>query len=139
MAKLSAHGTEIGTVYGLKSAKRYMSDGVVLKNIGFGWKLHARVKAGIDPQDAFVRHQSAQERHHAERPAYVAYRKALHGLAGLGKRWKLNAAVSMMPEDPDGVWSEACDGYADNISADVSDIVDLCRLYRAARAEGDSK
>ena len=35
MAKISAHGREIGTVYFTTSAKRYMSDGKVLKNIGF--------------------------------------------------------------------------------------------------------
>ena len=59
----------------------------------------------------------------------------LHDLAGLGKAWKLNSAVELMPDDPDGVWSEACDGYGDNVHADVSEIVELCGLYRAALRE----
>jgi hypothetical protein len=35
------------------------------------------------------------------------------------------------------VWSEACDGYGDNVSADVEDCVELCRLYRAALEESE--
>ena len=29
----------------------------------------------------------------------------LHAMAGQCKRWKLHQAVSMMPDDADGVWS----------------------------------
>jgi hypothetical protein len=32
----------------------------------------------------------------------------------------------MMPDDCDGVWSECCDGYGDNIRADVDDVAKLC-------------
>ena len=135
MAKLKAHGSEIGTIYGLTSAKRYMSDGKVLKNIGFGWKLHATVKAGVDVTAAFGNAKARQADHLANRPAYAAYRKELHDMAGLSKRWKLHSAVSIMPEDCDGVWSEACDGYGDNISADVDEVAALCRLYLAAVEE----
>jgi hypothetical protein len=39
MAKISAHGSVIGTVEYLTKAKRYMSDGVILKNSGFGWEI----------------------------------------------------------------------------------------------------
>jgi len=40
-----------------------------------------------------------------------------------------------MPDDCDGVWSEACDGFGDNISADVDEVGNLCRLYKNALAE----
>ena len=40
-----------------------------------------------------------------------------------------------MPDDPDGVWSEACDGYGDNISADVDEVAALCELYKLAENE----
>ena len=43
-------------------------------------------------------------------------------------------AVTMMPDDADGVWSEACDGYGDNVHADVDDVAKLCALYRTALA-----
>jgi hypothetical protein len=56
----------------------------------------------------------------------------LHELCGLNKRWKLHAAVQMMPDDPDGVWSEACDGYGDNVHADIDDVAKLCMVYRLA-------
>jgi hypothetical protein len=130
MAKVSAHGTILATVEYISTAKRYMSDGVILKNQGFGWKLHGKVKPGIDPQDAAnraVNHLAEQLR---DKPAAAAYRKALHDLAGLNKRWKLHAAVQLMPDDCDGVWSECCDGYGDNVHADIDDVAELCRLYQ---------
>lgn len=53
----------------------------------------------------------------------------------MGKSARLHMMVSMMPEDCDGVWSEACDGYGDNVHADLDEIADLCSLYRVAMAE----
>jgi len=136
MAKISAHGTELGTVYFTTSAKRYMSDGVVLKNSGFGWKLAGKLKT-MTPQEAFQRQLDKQKAFNAERPAASAYRRMLHDMAGLGKRWKLHAAVELMPDDADGVWSEACDGYGDNVHADVDEVGELCRAYRVALMESD--
>lgn len=135
MARVSAHGQEIGTVYLTASAKRYMSDGAILVNGGFGWKLERRVKAGVDPRDAFNRQVEHQKAMLAQLPANAAYRKELHELAGIGKRWKLHMAVGLMPDDPDGVWSEACDGYGSNVHADIDEVSQLCRLYVAAQAE----
>ena len=137
MAKCSAHGSEIGTIYKSTSAKRYMSDGVILKNAGFGWKLYGKVKPGIDPAEAYARAKAKSEDFIASRPCYAAYLKELHDMAGLSKRWKLEAAISMMPDDPDGVWSEACDGYCDNIHADIDEVANLCRLYLSAVAEAE--
>jgi hypothetical protein len=133
MAKLSAHGHEIGTIYLTTSAKRYMSDGKVLKNIGFGWKLYATCKN--DPAEAFKKAEATGKEFLAARPMLAAYRKELHAMAGLCKRWKLHAAVQLMPEDCDGVWSECCDGYGDNVHADVDEVGNLCRLYLSAVAE----
>ena len=136
MAKLSAHGrTEIGTVKRLTSSKRYMSDGTILKNAGFGWKILSKVKPSSTPQEAFAKSAANQARALAENPAYAEYYNALHGMAGLSKRWKLHAAIELMPEDCDGVWSEVCDGYGDNVRADVDEVGELCRLYLAALAE----
>jgi len=138
MAKLSAHGAEIGRIYFTTYAKAYMADGKILKNHGFGWKLHGKLKAGIAPADAYKRALEHHEQFMRERPALAAYRKALHAIAGLSKRWKIATAVEMMPDDPDGVWSEACDSYGDNVSADLDEVVELCTLYRAAIAECDA-
>lgn len=53
MAKLSVHGKEIGTVYLTTKAKRYMSDGKILVNQGFGWKLGPKLKPGVTVEDAY--------------------------------------------------------------------------------------
>lgn len=140
MAKLSAFGrTEIGTVYKLTSARRYMTDGTVLRNGGFGWKVAGKVKPGFTPKEAYERAAASQTRALAENPAYSAYYKALHDMAGMSKRWQLHAAIELMPEDCDGVWSECCDGYGDNVSADIDEISELCRLYLAALEENKAR
>ena len=135
MAKLSCHGTIVGTVYFTTKAKRYMSDGVVLQNIGFGWKLLGKVKDGATPEQAFKVQMDKQAAFFSKFPGIAAYRKELHSLAGMSTRWKLHAAVELMPDDPDGVWSEACDGYGDNAHADVQEICKLCALYKLAIAQ----
>ena len=138
MAKLSAHGAELGTIYSLTSARRYMSDGVILENKGFGWKLGPKLKAGIDIRDAYGRAVERARVYELERPAYAALKKALFAACGLCKRWKLYAAISLMPDDADGVWSEVSDGYGDNLDLDVDEIAGLCAAYRLAKAEGDA-
>ena len=135
MAKCSAHGTEIGTIYTGTKAYRFMSDGHILKNAGHGWKLHRKLKPGIVPQDIFAQRIARQQEIMNQKPALKAYRKVLHDMTGLSKRWKLELAISHMPNDPDGVWSECCDGYGDNVHADISEISELCRLYQAAISE----
>jgi hypothetical protein len=135
MAKLSAHGPEIGRIVYTTYTKAYFYDGKILKNSGFGWKLHGKVKAGFDPVTVFTDKKAHQESFLASHPALAAYRKELHSLAGMGKAWKLHATIQMMPDDPDGVWSETCDGYGDNVHADIDEVSKLCDLYHAAMRE----
>lgn len=139
MAKLKAHGKEIGTIYTLKTARRYMSDGHVLKNHGFGWKLHATVKAGLILSEVFARAKAKQDAAIAENPAYAKFRAAMLDACGLGQRWKLLSAIELMPDDCDGVWSECCDGYGENIHMDVDEVGELCRLYQDMMRENTEK
>ena len=132
MAKLSAHGIEVGRVVYTTSTKAYMSDGKVLKNWGDGWKRFSTVKAGFTPESALASSREALARWEAANPAGLAYKKELHAMAPQGKRLKLHTAVQLMPDDADGVWSEACDGFCDNISADVDEVSALCALYLRA-------
>ena len=131
MAKLSAHGAIIGTVDYLTKSNRYMSDGHVLQNAGFGWKLYKKLKPGVDPATAYQNARKRLADKLEQNPAAAEYRAALHAVAGLNKRWRLNQTISMMPDDPDGVWSTACDGW-DGVSADIDEVVRLCRAYNAA-------
>ena len=135
MAKLSAHGIEVGRVVYTTSTKAYMSDGKVLKTWGDGWKRFSTVKADWTPKSALESARAALARWEAANPAGLAYKRELHAMAGQGKRLKLHTAIQLMPDDADGVWSEACDGFCDNISADIDEVSALCRLYLAACEE----
>jgi hypothetical protein len=135
MAVCAKHGQEIGTIHYLTKAKRYMSDGTILKNHGEGWKLHGKVRAGIDPATAYQNAKARADESLLKHPATAEYRRQLHALCGMSKRWQLNATVAMMPEDPDGVWSEVCDDWRNLVDADLDDIVKLCQAYQAAVKE----
>lgn len=135
MAKLSAHGAEVGRIEFTNYRKAYMSDGNVLKDSGFGWKLHAKIKAGLTPEQAFERAKASHAQFLLDRPRHAAFREHFHSLAPLSRRWKLKLALEMMPEDPDGIWSECCDSCSDNIEADLEDICKLCDLYADAMRE----
>ena len=116
-----------------------MSDGVILKNYGEGWKIYGKCQPGTEPKEVYGKAVERQNKMLAERPAFAAYRKALHDMAGVCKRWQLQAAISLMPDDPDGVWSEACDGWRNIVSADLDEVVELCQLFRAAISEQGGK
>lgn len=133
MAKLSAHGRELGRINYTTYSKAYFEDGTVLKNSGFGWKVFAKCK--VPPQEAYDKALAVHKDFAASRPCLMAYRKELHALAGMGKAWKLNAAIELLGTDVDGVWSEACDGYGDNVHADLEEIEHLVNLYFAAQRE----
>jgi hypothetical protein len=135
MARLGAHGREVGTLYFTTSARRYMSDGVILRNTGLGWKIAGRCRPSSDPAAAFRAAQQAQREKLAGQPALMAYRAWLHQIAGLSKRSRLHTAVGLMPDDPDGVWSSACGGGPIDCSANLGEVVELCRLYRALLKE----
>ena len=137
MAILKNHGEIVGKLTYTTHARLYMSDGSVLRNDGMGWKLSAHVKPGIDVRDVYRRAENHQIAQLADRPALVDYRKALHRLTGLSKAWKLHACIKMMPSDPDGVWSECCDNYGDNVHANVGEIVELCRMYECMCRESN--
>jgi hypothetical protein len=135
MAKLSVHGQEIGRITALTSVKAYFSDGKILKNIGFGWKLHATVKQGIDPNYAYEKAVTRQNDFFEGKPALKEYKKALHSLAGVNKRWKLHQTITLMYDDADGVWAECCNGYSENVHAGIDEISELCNLYAEALNE----
>jgi len=131
MAKLSAHGTEIGRLVFTSYSKAYMSDGKILKNYGDGWKLSAKLKPGVNPEDYFKKCQNRQIEWAIANPEAVAYKKALHNLTSQSNRSKLAISVQLMPDDADGIWSDCCDGWSGNIHADLDEIAELCQLYLA--------
>jgi hypothetical protein len=134
MARLSKHGREIGRIHMLTRTGAYMSDGSILINDGNGWRVGFTIK-GANVIDAYQRMLEAQQQADRDYPAAAAYRRELHRLAGMSVRWKLHEAVRLVPGDPDGVWTEACNGWGVRATASVDEVVELCRLFRAKRAE----
>src|SRR3990172_3755340 len=122
MAKLSAHGKEIGRIISITQTKAYMSDGYVLINYGAGWKIKGKLKAGLTPEVAFNNAKERNQESESKRPAYVAYMRELHSLAGQNTRGRLHETIKLLPDDCDGVWSECCDRYGDNVHADLDKI-----------------
>lgn len=135
MAKKSAHGKQIGQIDFLTYSKAYMEDGTILKNSGFGWKVFASAKPGVNITDVYNKSLQHQQEMLSKNPAYAAYRRELHKLTGLSKRYRLHYSVRANPQDPDGVWSDVCPGYHDDVSASPEEIDYLCNLYLALEAE----
>jgi len=138
MANLSKHGKSIGRIEYLTYNKEYFENGDILVNRGFGWKEYGKVKSGIDPQDVFNKKLEFRNKKHLENPLYAKFFHELHEMAGIKDRWKLVEAIKIMPDDPDGVWSEVCDGYGDNLSANISEVVSLCLMYKHLENAGVS-
>jgi hypothetical protein len=131
MATLKKHGGELGRIIKLTFAMAHMADGTILWNKPGNWAVWGTVKKDRDPVEVYARAAASAAERDRQFPASAAYRRELHRLAGLGKAWKLHTAIQYMPGDPDGVWSEACDGYGDNVHADLDEVSHLMRLYHA--------
>lgn len=135
MAKLSAHGQEIGRIRYTTHTLAFFPDGKILRNYGQGWKLYRKCKPDKNPVDVYNRCVEKQQQAFAERPAFAAYRKILDSLTGMKTAWKVHEAVKVMPQDPDGVWSETCDGYGENCSASLDEVIELCKAWEAVEEE----
>ena len=127
MAKLSAHGTELARRETPTGRIAVMSDGQILRNQGAGWKLWKRLKPGVDPKAYADKFKAFTAAIPFEVQAYI---DALQNAADLEHRWRLHTAITLMPQDPDGVWSE-CDDYG--YTLDLDDIVKACRAYEVAQ------
>lgn len=135
MAKLSAHGRELGRIEYLTKTKAYFANGDVLVNYNGDWTVYGETKAGFDPVEIFNKRARLHKEFLATHPAFAAYRKALID-AGHSRRSLLHVAIVTMPDDPDGVWAECNDMLGMNLTID--EVVELCHLYKAAIAENGS-
>ena len=133
MATLSKHGEEIGRLELLTSKVAYYSDGKILRNQGNGWKLFRKVKPGVNVNEAFHHRLSSQSEFAAQRPAFIEFKRQLHAIASFQDRYMVKAALEMLANDPDGLWSELNDML--RISCGVDEVVNLCRAYEASIQE----
>ena len=127
MAKLSAHGRELDRMEYASFRVAIMSDGNIMRNSGSGWKLWKRLKPGANAAEYAKRQR---EKYNARPALFHEYIAALTDAVSLENRGRLHMTVSLMPTDPDGVWSEL-DSYSGPL-VDLDDCVKLCRLYQVA-------
>lgn len=135
MATLSSKGkNEIGRIEGLTKTLAYFDNREILVNYGFGWKLYGKIKPDCNPAESYRKQINKIAESDKKRPFYAAYKKALIR-AGHSKRSLLHTAIELMPDDPDGVWSETCDSYGNNLHVSIEDICELCKLYKLSLEE----
>jgi hypothetical protein len=109
-----------------------MSDGKILRNQGDGWKLFRSVKPGIDPVQHFAAKVEARKARELECPAWAAYIKGLCNTVSLSKRWMLHAAIQMLGNDIDGIWSEM-DMHGESL--DLEELQALAENFELGQAE----
>lgn len=134
MAKLSAHGHELGRIELTTSILAYMSDGHILRHDGTNWHLYKRVKAGFDPAQVFEKAKKRADEILAQRPALAEYHRQLKEVAGRQNIVRLHTLVELLSDDIDGLWSEIHDVLDRNTSVSVEEVRDLVRAYHAAIA-----
>jgi hypothetical protein len=124
MAKLSAHGVEVGRIEFLASRLAVMNDGVVLRDFGNGWKRDGKIKPHLTPEQALQILRGS-----TRGPAYTEYRNLLFAEAGksLERRIRINTIISVSYHDPDGAWSDLED--IAHCPMALEDVQALCRAY----------
>lgn len=131
MAKLSAHGRELGRIERLRYRVAYMSDGKILRNTGAGWKLWKKCNPGVDPADHWAEAKARHEARLQARPCLAYYMELLHDFP-LDRRGIIDEAVGLLANDLDGLWSELNDA---GVELDLGDAGALCEAYSAAMQE----
>lgn len=135
MAKLSAHGAELGRLERIQDKIAYMSDGKVLRNFsGHGWKLWKKVKAEYTPQQAWEMARANYENKLRENPFYADFRNAMHELVSFEDRARVMTTMELLVDDVDGCWSELNDGY-NSLDLSLDDVARLCNACKAWQEE----
>ncbi len=138
MAKLSAHGIEIGRIEYTSKTIAFFNDGSTLINNGFGWKKHAKIKSEYTPQQAFDLGKEKQIKFREQNPAFRKYQDLMLDIP-LSIRWKVITAFEMMDGDIDGVWSSLDDSYETRGRFSFEDLAEINEARKAAAQEKADK
>lgn len=130
MACLSKNGSEVFRVDALKYSLSFRSNGKVLKNEGFGWKL---LKLSVPFDEALAKHRATQA--NLSR-AYLDYRRAVQAEFPLPVRWQYLTLRDLLGDDLDGIYSDLQDR---GIHTDLETLRELHDLYRIYRADVDAR
>jgi len=99
MALISKHGETLHLSELLTSKIAIMSDGHILQNKGEGWKLYKKLKEGVNPTIYAQKHKDAETTDHQKRPAFHAYKDALHQFVSFQRRHEVHQAI-LKSENP---------------------------------------
>jgi hypothetical protein len=130
MATLSKNGSEVFRVDALKYSLSFRSNGKVLKNEGFGWKV---LKLSMSFESALEKHKALQE--NLSR-AYLDYRRAVQAEFPLPVRWQYLTLRDLLGDDLDGIYSDLQDRQ---IYTDLDTLREIHDLYLAYRADVDAR
>jgi len=130
MAVLSKNGTEVFRVDALEYSLSFRSNGKVLKNEGFGWKL---VNLAMPFDDALAKHKKLQS--NIPR-AYAEYRAAVQREFPLPVRWQYLTLRDLLGDDLDGIYTDLADR---GIHTDLETLRELHELHQTYRADVDAR
>jgi hypothetical protein len=138
MAKLSAHGVEIGRIELVTRTRAYFQDRTVLENYGYGWKVKGKIKADVDP----VTHYNQVVKGHAEKldknPAFKKW-YTLIIKEPLSFRRYLIAGLELLSDDLDGLYSELDDNPDTRGRWSLEDLKEYVDAYKDALDEMNYK
>jgi len=113
-----------------------MSDGTVLKNTGYGWKVYGKVKDGVSPVEAADRARTRFDNMKNERPALANYVKLFKQIEpSLKRRSLVSMVLDYAGDDIDGAWSDLDDSYETRGQYTLDDLYELYRARQAVKAE----
>ena len=124
MACLSKNGTELARFNQLKASYSIRSNGKVLKNDGFGWKV-LRLKEGITVESFRARFEAIESK--LSQP-YRIYRAAVQSEFPLPVRWQYLTLRDLLGDDIDGIYSDLQDRQ---IYTDLDTLQQLHDMHRA--------
>lgn len=132
MAKLSSHGQHRQIEY-IGSKVAVCSDGNVLINRGAGWKLHAKLKTGVDWLMAYQRRKDTLEEFQRQNPCYARFMDLMLAWK-LADRVRMKVVFDLLGDDTDGIWSELNDSIR-NVGISLDEIGEIHHAAKAMARE----
>ena len=132
MATLSKNGRELARFDQLKTSYSIRSNGKVLRNEGFGWKV-CTLKEGWTPETFRARLEEIESK---VSESYRIYRAAVQSEFPLPVRWQYLTLSDLLGDDLDGIYSDLQDRQ---IYTDLDTLRELHDLHQTYRAEFEAR
>ena len=132
MATLSKNGRELARFDQLKTSYSIRSNGKVLRNEGFGWKV-CTLKEGWTLETFRARLEEIESK---VSESYRIYRAAVQAEFPLPVRWQYLTLSDLLGDDLDGIYSDLQDRQ---IYTDLDTLRELYDLHQAYRAEFEAR